>query len=52
VSEKRAQTPESGRMTRFAIAWNWPPMIGAGRDWYDGPHYYLHLGFVGLSWSP
>lgn len=31
---------------------NWPDMIvGAGRLWYDGPHWFAHFGPIGVSLS-
>lgn len=35
-------------------SWSWcrntrPLIFGAGRIWYDGPHWFAHLGWWSLS---
>lgn len=37
-----------------SVGW-WPRgewMLGAGRMFYDGPHYYLRVGPFGVSFCP
>lgn len=37
---------------RLVFYWNRPMVWACGWTWHDGPHYYLHLGIVGVCWSP
>lgn len=31
---------------KWSACWQWPELLfGIGRDWYDGPIYYIHGGF-------
>lgn len=40
------------RNGRFCFGWNWPQLVlGAGRDWYDGPIWFLNAGIFGVSLS-
>lgn len=36
----------------FYACWQWPQLIfGAGRDWYDGPIWFLHVGVFSVDLS-
>jgi len=38
------------RTGKYHFGWQWPELVfGAGRDWYDGPIWYLHLGICSLT---
>lgn len=40
------------RNGRLCCGWNWPELVfGAGRDWYDGPIWFLNAGVFGVSLS-
>jgi len=40
----------------FHACWQWPKreylIFGIGRDWYDGPIWFIHAGFFSVDLSP
>jgi hypothetical protein len=38
------------RHGRWYFGWNWPELVfGIGRDWYDGPIWFLNAGVFSVN---
>lgn len=40
------------RHGQFSACWHYPELVfGLGRDWYDGPIWFVHAGFFSIDLS-